>query len=101
MQRRYSPARRSESILLYGFGLALALSLTFNGFLLYKQSHQRGMYEYDLSNMAHPMDHAVCQQQLSDCLRASQQKDSLISQLEHTYNAPPDQGPIVQRTASK
>ncbi|WP_019991298.1 hypothetical protein [Rudanella lutea] len=50
MQRRNIPARRSESILLYGFGLALALSLAFNGFLLIKQSHTRSIYEYEMRN---------------------------------------------------
>ncbi|KAB7727349.1 hypothetical protein F5984_22255 [Rudanella paleaurantiibacter] len=50
MQRPNIPARRSESILLYGFGLALALSLAFNGFLLIKQSHTRSIYEYEMRN---------------------------------------------------
>jgi hypothetical protein len=84
MQRRYFP-----SILLYGFGLALALSLVFNGFLLYEQSHQRSIYEYEFPNSGQPVDNMVWQQQLSDCRRANQQKDSVIYRLEQAPNAPP------------
>ncbi|GAB3544180.1 hypothetical protein [Spirosoma fluminis] len=96
MQRRYFP-----SILLYSFGLALALSLVFNGFLLYEQSHQRSIYEFDLSSSGHTVDDMVWQQQLSDCQRANQQKDSVIYRLEQVPNAPPGQEVTVQRTASK
>ncbi len=96
MQRRDFP-----SILLYGFGLALAFSLVFNGFLLYEQSRQRSIYEYELGNAVHPVDRMVWQQQLSDCNRANQQKDSLIHRLEQAPNAPPGQVVTVQRTSSK
>ncbi|MCK8494684.1 MULTISPECIES: hypothetical protein [Spirosoma] len=97
MQRRYFP-----SILLYGFGLALALSLAFNGFLLYEQSHQRSIYEYELGNLSHSVDDVVWEQQLSECERANQQKDSLLRQLEQAPNAPPPGKAVVsQRTASK
>jgi hypothetical protein len=91
MQRRNFP-----SILLYGFGLALALSLGFNGFLLYEQSHRLTLNEYELGYTVHPVDLVAWQQQLSDCKRANEQKDSLISQLEKIPNAPPpDQAAIV------
>lgn len=96
MQRRNFP-----SILLYSFGLALTLSLVFNGFLVYEQSRQRSLTEYDLDNSVHPVDNVVWQQQLSDCQRANQQKDSLIRQLEQAPNAPPGQPLTGQRTASK
>ncbi|RCR66545.1 hypothetical protein [Larkinella punicea] len=86
MQRRTFP-----SILLYGFGLALALSLVFNGFLLYEQSRQRMIYEYELGNSIPPVDLVVWQQQLLDCKRTNQQKDSLIRQLAQGPNAPPGQ----------
>lgn len=82
MQRRNSP-----SILLYCFGLALAFSLVFNGFLLYEQTRQQSLYEYQLGNSVHPVDLVVWQQQLSDCKRANQQKDSLILQLEQVTSA--------------
>ncbi|GAB3745422.1 hypothetical protein [Spirosoma pomorum] len=89
MQRRTFP-----SILLYSFGLALALSLVFNGFLLYKQSHQQGLYEYELSSSAHPVEQIVWQQQLSDCQRTNRQQDSLIRRLEQV---PPGQPIAVQQ----
>ena len=96
MQRRYFP-----SILLYGFGLALALSLVFNGFLLYKQSHQRNIYESELGYAVRPVDRPDWQQQLSDCEKANQEKDSVIVQLKQAPIAPPGQTVIVQRTAAK
>ncbi|GAB3956804.1 hypothetical protein GCM10028805_47660 [Spirosoma harenae] len=96
MQRRNFP-----SILLYGFGLALALSLGFNGFLLYDQSRQRSMYESELISLVHPADLMIWQQQLSDCKRSNQQKDSLIVRLEHTFNVPTNQPVTVQRTPAK
>jgi len=92
MQRRDFP-----SILLYGFGLALAFSLMFNGFLLYEQSRQRSIHEYELGYSVHPVDLEVWQQQLSDCKRASQQKDSLIHRLEHI----PSQVVTAQSNSSK
>lgn len=92
MQRRNFP-----SILLYGFGLALALSLGFNGFLLYEQSHRLGLNDYELGYTVHPVDLVAWQQQLSDCKRANEQKDSLISRLGQTPNAPPGHAVIVQR----
>jgi len=96
MQRRNSP-----SILLYSFGLALALSLVFNGYLLYEQSRQRGIYEYELGDSVRSFDLVVWQQQLSECKRANQQKDSLIRQLEQAPNAPPLQTNTDQRTSSR
>ncbi|GAB3927669.1 hypothetical protein [Larkinella terrae] len=78
--------RNFPSILLYGFGLALALSLVFNGFLLYQQNHRRSLSEYELDHSVNLLDHDEFQQQLSDCMRANQQKDSLIHQLEHPPN---------------
>jgi len=87
----------SESILLYGFGLALTLSLVFNGFLLHEQSrNQQVSYDYGLSKSDHPANVIVWQQQLSDCARSNEQKDSLIHRLEH----PPDQPAIVGHTDS-
>ncbi len=89
MQRQTSPLRRSNSILLYGFGLALVLSLVFNGFLLYQRSRQRSLTEYEYGSSVHPVEQVVWLQQLSDCKLANQQKDSLIRQLEQVPNAPP------------
>lgn len=92
MQRSNFP-----SILLYGFGLALALSLFFNGFLLYKQGHHRhaSYYELGLTNSARPLEQDACQQKLSAYLRVIQQKDSLIRQLEQ---APPNKTIAVRHT---
>lgn len=67
MQRRIFPL-----ILLYGFGLALALSLVFNGFLLYEQIHPKSPLPND----------SGYQRQLLDCVRSNQHKDSLIHRLE-------------------
>ncbi len=78
MQRRYSPLRWSDSVLLYGFGLALALSLLFNGFLLYQQSHHPNIYDYDLGSSTHVADQRALEQQASDCKQADQQKDTRI-----------------------
>jgi hypothetical protein len=96
MQRRTFP-----SILLYSFGLALALSLVFNGFLLYKQSHQPGMYDYELGSTVQPLAHVVWQQQLSDCQRTNQQQDSLIRRLEQIPGASPGQSVAVQPASPK
>lgn len=102
---RQSNARRdgreSASILLYGLGLALTLSLVFNGFLLHEQSrNQQVSYDYGLSKSDHSANLIVWQQQLSDCARSNEQKDSLIHRLEHPPNAPPNQSAIVRRTSS-
>ncbi|CCH54787.1 hypothetical protein BN8_03992 [Fibrisoma limi BUZ 3] len=99
MQRRisrFSPGRpgAAGSILLYGFGLALALSLLFNGFLLYEQSHQRSIIDYEVGDTAYAVDD-MAWQQLSECKRANMQKDSLIRQLEHIPNAPPEKAATV------
>ena len=83
MRRRYFP-----TILLYGFGLALLLSLGFNAFLLYQQSHPQSMYDYDAVRQA-DQDGLVLQQQLLDCNRSNQQKDSLIRHLEQAAHPPP------------
>jgi hypothetical protein len=82
LQPRAMQRRNFPSILLYGFGLALALSLLFNGFLLYEQSHPQSFYEDEPDNTARSVDHVAWQQRLSECQRANQQKDSLIRQLE-------------------
>ncbi|WP_229365733.1 hypothetical protein [Fibrisoma montanum] len=95
MQRRISPLRASDSILLYGFGLALALSLLFNGFLLYKQSHQRSLIDNEVNTAAYGDDDVAWQQQLSECKRDNLQKDSLIRQLEQAPNAPPGKTVLV------
>ena len=89
MKRRYFPARRSNSILLYCLGLTLTLSLVYNGYLLYDLNRQRSIHEYELGNAIHPVDLLDWQQQLSDCKRANQEKDSLIKRLENAPNAPP------------
>ncbi|MEZ0541330.1 hypothetical protein [Fibrella arboris] len=94
MQRRHSP-----SVLLYGFGLALILSLVFNGVLLHEQSLQRSNKEYELGGSAFPVGYVAWQQQLVDCQRSNQQKDSLIRQLEHAPNAPPGKAITLQRTS--
>lgn len=96
MQRRNFPL-----ILLYGFGLALTLSLAFNGFLLYEKTRRPSLEEYGLGNSIDPVDHLVYQQHLSDCLRAIQHKDSLIHQLSQSSNAPPEQTGQLQRFSSK
>jgi hypothetical protein len=74
--------------LLYGFGLALLLSLGFNAFLLYQQRHPQSMYEYDTARQA-DQDRLVVQRQLLECNRANQQKDSLIRHLEQAADPPP------------
>ena len=96
MQRRNFP-----SILLYSFGLALAFSLAFNGFLLREQSRQQSMYEYELGHSVHPVDLLVWQQYLSDCKRANQQKDSLILRLEQVPTLHSGQALTVQRNPPK
>lgn len=101
MQRRNLPLRQSDSILLYGFGLALALSLGFNGFLLYEQSRLQSINEYELGYSVHPVDLLDWQQQLSDCKRDNQEKDSLIRQLKRATNSHPGQSVIVQHHPSK
>ncbi|WP_020604668.1 hypothetical protein [Spirosoma spitsbergense] len=101
MQRRNFPVRKSDSILLYGFGLALVLSLLFNGFLLYEQRDKPGVYEYESGNSVNPVDILVWQEQLSDCKRANEQKDSLINRLAKLPNAPPDKKIAIQGITSK
>ena len=100
MQRRNLSARRSDSILLYGFGLALALSLLFNGFLLYEQRNNQSVYEYESASSVNPVDILVWQEQLSDCKRANEQKDSLINRLAKLPNAPPGKT-VAQEISSK
>ena len=105
MKRPNSPHRQSNSILVYGFGLALVLSLVFNGFLLYENSHQRRLTEYDLGNPVHPVEQVVWLQQLSDCTRANQQKNSLIGGPTHSpiragYQ-PPGRAATVHHASSK
>ena len=90
MQRRHISASAANSILLYGFGLALALSLVFNAYLLYSQIHQRSVYESGLRISHHQVETRDYQQQLSDCKWAIQQKDSLIRHLEQVSHAPPE-----------
>ncbi|WP_254448456.1 hypothetical protein [Spirosoma rhododendri] len=95
---RRSADRRTASILLYGFGLALALSLVFNGFLLYEKSHLERIRAAELSDAYQPIDNMVWQQELSECRRANEQKDSLILRLAQAPNAPPGetrQGPAI------
>jgi hypothetical protein len=96
MQRRNFP-----SILLYGFGLALALSLVFNGFLLYEKSHLERLRASELSDAYQPIDNMVWQQELSECRRANEQKDSLILRMAQIPNAPPGQPPPGQAIAVK
>ena len=96
MQRRIFP-----SILLYCFGLALALSLLFNGFLLHEQSHQSGVGEDEPDNPGHPIERVAWQQQLSDCQRANEQKDSLIRQLERSPTGLSARAITAQHTSPK
>lgn len=84
MRRHYFP-----SILLYGLGLTLALSLGFNGFLLYQQTRQRSLYEFELASVASSVDNVYYRQQLSECIRHNQEKDSLLRELAQHPNAPP------------
>ncbi|GAB3168350.1 hypothetical protein [Telluribacter humicola] len=95
MQRRHS----SASILLYGFGLALALSLVFNGYLLYNLIRQRSLYDAGLRISHQQVDNKAFQQQLSDCKWAIDQKDSLIRHLEQVSNAPPVPRSTAQRAS--
>ncbi|MDB5241018.1 MAG: hypothetical protein JWP57_1643 [Spirosoma sp.] len=76
MQRRYFHARRSDSILLYSFALVLAISLAFNAFLLYKQSHHRTIYEFEAGSSTHPADNISKQLPLPHRKQASQPKES-------------------------
>lgn len=86
--------------MLYSFGLTLVISLLFNGFLLYEKSHQRSLSDYEPASPVYLIDHTACQQQLSACERACQQKDSLISRLENNPNAPPAKDIVARHTAS-
>ncbi|MFN8356027.1 MAG: hypothetical protein U0Y10_16345 [Spirosomataceae bacterium] len=76
------PRRTFPSFLVYGFGLALALSLVFNAFLLFEQNRQQTHYENELRNSVNVAENELYHHQLSDCLRTMQQKDSLISSLK-------------------
>lgn len=95
-----SPHRRSDSILLFGFGLALALSLAFNGFLLYKQSQRQRLHKYETGSAVQAVDELVWQRELSDCQQVNQRKDSLIARLEKAPKMPPVQA-VVQHHPSK
>lgn len=95
MQRRIFP-----SILLYSFGLALALSLVFNGFLLYQQIRPQSPCP-EVPGSASVFEDAGYQRQLSDCQRANQQKDSLIHQLEQAPNGLSAPTATAHHTASK
>jgi hypothetical protein len=86
MQRRQFP-----SVLLYSFGLALSISLSFNAFLLFEQSHYRERVAYDLAAYQHPVDYRVWEQ-LSACQQANLEKDSLIQQLRQPLGAAPVAG---------
>ena len=101
MQRRHSPLGQSNSILLYGFGLALTISLVFNGFLLFRQTHRVSLYEYEAGTSVNPVNSEVWQQQLSDCQQANKLKDSVIYHLEQLYTALPGETAITRQTASK
>ncbi len=100
MQRRPSPLKRTNSILLYGFGLALALSLVFNGFLLVEQNHRVNIYDYEIGSSINPVEHGVWQQQLSECQQSNQLKDSLIHHLEKISSTPPGERVNGKHTAS-
>ncbi|MCY7357428.1 MAG: hypothetical protein LH609_08135 [Rudanella sp.] len=100
MQRRHSPLGRTDSILLYGFGLALTLSLVFNGFMLVEQNHRANRYDYEIGSSVNPVEHGVWQQQLSECQQANQLKDSVIRHLEKVSNAPPGGRANGQHSAS-
>ncbi|GAA4408513.1 hypothetical protein GCM10023187_30490 [Nibrella viscosa] len=86
--------------MLYGFGLTLTLSLMFNGFLLYEQSRQPSLNDYESGNSIYIVDRAAYQQQLSECIKANEEKDSLIRQLEQAPNAPPGKAVAVQHGGS-
>ncbi|GAA4447358.1 hypothetical protein GCM10023189_03650 [Nibrella saemangeumensis] len=72
----------------------------FNGYLLYRQSRQRSLNEYELYNTANLLNPAAYQQQLSECIRANEQKDSLLRRLEQAPNAPPGKAVAVQHSAA-
>lgn len=101
MQRRYFPYSATHSILLYGLGLALTLSLLFNGYLLYEQGLRRNRNDTELGSAAYTLSTAVWQQQLSDCQLASQRKDSLIHRMEELSHAPPGTGAYTRQTSSR
>jgi hypothetical protein len=105
MQRQNSPLRRSDSILLYGFGLALALSLLFNGFLLFEQSRQRITYDYEAGTLGRPAEQ-LRQQTNSAPETASLQKDSRIvgsanSPVGKDADASPDSTSLVHRASAR
>lgn len=82
MRRRIFP-----SVLLYGFGLALALSLWFNGYLLLEQGRLPGPGDDDADGPTRFSGQVAWQRQLSECQRANQHKDSLIHRLEQLPGA--------------
>lgn len=85
IQKQTMPRRNFPSILLYSFGLALASSLVFNGFLLYQQYRQHRADEYERE----VADNVMFRQQLLECTQDNRQKDSLIKKLEQFSKAPP------------
>ena len=97
MQRRNFPASAADLILLYGFGLALLLSLVFNGYLLYNQCLQPRLSEYQAGYGAYALPSEVWQQQLSECQRDNQQKDSLIHQLVQSSDSLPERAEGLSR----
>jgi len=79
MRRRQPP-----TVLLYGLGLALLLSLGFNSFLLIGQSSRQEQRPYPDTLQAGTASARMeaLNEQLQGCIRANQQKDSLIQALE-------------------
>ena len=88
MRRRQPP-----SALLYGFGLALLLSLAFNGYLLVasNRSQPGPLLSAQLQAAKLAMPNAGLQAQLQACTRSNHYKDSLLHVLsaQQTAATPP------------
>lgn len=85
MRRRQPP-----TVLLYGIGLALLLSLGFNSFLLIGQRNRLEQHPYPASIQASTASASMeaLNEQLQACIRANHQKDSLIRALGQAYPTP-------------
>lgn len=84
MRRRQPP-----TVLLYGIGLALLLSLGFNSFLLIDQRTRPEQRPYPDTLQAGTASARMeaLNEQLQGCIRANHQKDSLIQALEQVSHA--------------
>ena len=86
--------RQPPHILIYGLGLALMLSLGFNGYLLLNQPYSL-MPAPQATSQAMP-ERTAWQSQLVACSRSNQQKDSLIHALVHQAQMPAAHARLTQ-----